>query len=70
MARWVCLDVGETLIDETRVWSTWADVLGLSQLTFMAAFGVAIERGGEHRDVFELLRVTGWPRPTPAGEGA
>jgi len=49
MARWVCLDVGETLIDETRVWSTWADVLGLSRLTFMAAFGAAIERGGEHR---------------------
>ena len=68
MARWVCLDVGETLIDETRVWSTWADVLGLSRLTFMAAFGAAIERGGEHRDVFELLRVTDWRRHHPAVE--
>jgi len=25
----LCLDVGETLIDETRVWSTWADLLGV-----------------------------------------
>ena len=37
--RWVCLDVGETLIDETRVWSTWADVLGVTPFTFMAALG-------------------------------
>ncbi len=43
--RWVCLDVGETLIDETRVWSTWADVLGVPRLTFMAALGAAIARG-------------------------
>jgi HAD superfamily hydrolase (TIGR01549 family) len=68
MARWVCLDVGETLIDETRIWATWADVLGLPRLTFMAAFGAAIERGGEHRDVFELLRVADWRRHHPAVE--
>ena len=37
--RWVCLDVGETLIDETRVWSTWADELGIPRLTFLAALG-------------------------------
>ena len=24
-SRWVSLDVGETLIDETRVWQLWAD---------------------------------------------
>jgi HAD superfamily hydrolase (TIGR01549 family) len=52
MGRWVCLDVGETLIDETRIWSTWADVLAIPQLTFMAALGAMIARGGEHRDVF------------------
>jgi HAD superfamily hydrolase (TIGR01549 family) len=52
MERWVCLDVGETLIDETRIWSLWADVLGIPRLTFMAALGAIIARGGEHRDVF------------------
>jgi HAD superfamily hydrolase (TIGR01662 family) len=50
--RWVCLDVGETLIDETRVWSLWADELGIPRLTFMAALGAEVARGGEHGDVF------------------
>lgn len=59
-SRWVCLDVGETLIDETRVWSVWADVLGVPQLTFMAAFGAAVARGGEHHSVFTLLGVPNW----------
>lgn len=55
MDRWVCLDVGETLIDETRIWSVWADELGVPRLTFMAALGAVIERGEEHRDVFSDL---------------
>ena len=57
MTRWVCLDVGETLIDETRIWSLWADVLGIPRLTFMAALGAAISRGGEHVDVFAIFGV-------------
>ena len=28
----VVFDVGETLLDETRVWSLWADRLGVSQM--------------------------------------
>ncbi len=59
-ARWVCLDVGETLIDETRVWSTWADVLGIPRMTFMAAFGAVVARGGDHLEVFRLLGVADW----------
>lgn len=51
----MCLDVGETLIDETRIWSVWADVLGVTRLTFMAAMGAAIERTGEFRDVFAIV---------------
>ena len=35
--RWVCLDVGETLIDETRLWSLWADELGVPRATLFAA---------------------------------
>lgn len=58
--RWVCLDVGETLIDETRVWSLWADTLGVPRLTFMAALGAVIARGGEHRDVFPLVGADDW----------
>ena len=47
--RWVILDVGETIIDETRVWSIWADMLGIPRLTFLAGFGAVLARGGEHR---------------------
>lgn len=55
-ARWVCLDVGETLIDETRIWCVWADQLGVTRLTFMAAMGAAIERTGEFRDAFAIVQ--------------
>lgn len=69
-ARWVCLDVGETLIDETRVWSIWADVLGIPRLTFMAAFGAVVARGGEHSGVFPLVGVTDWRAHLPAVQAA
>lgn len=52
----VVFDVGETLVDETRAWSGWADRLGVSRLTFMTALGAVLARGGTHRDVFELFR--------------
>jgi FMN phosphatase YigB (HAD superfamily) len=52
----VVFDVGETLVDETRVWGQWADWLGVPRLTFMAALGAVIERGGNHREVFELFQ--------------
>lgn len=50
--RWACLDVGETLIDETRIWGAWADELGVSHLTFFAALGAVIAEGREHSEVF------------------
>lgn len=68
--RWVCLDVGETIIDETRVWSTWADELGVPRLTFLAALGAVIERGGEHRDAFAIFAADDWQLRAPAVEGA
>jgi HAD superfamily hydrolase (TIGR01549 family) len=55
MSRWVCLDVGETLIDETRIWSLWADVLRIPRLTLMAALGAVIARGDEHGSVFGVF---------------
>jgi HAD superfamily hydrolase (TIGR01549 family) len=50
--RWVCLDVGETIIDETRVWSLWADMYRVPRLTFFAALGAAIARGEQPGEVF------------------
>ncbi len=66
--RWVVLDVGETIIDETRVWTIWADMLGISRLTFLAGFGAVLTRGGEHRDVFELFNVPDWRSAWPEHE--
>ena len=69
-ARWVCLDVGETLIDETRIWSLWADELGVPRLTFLAALGAVIARGGEHRDVFPIFGADDWELRLPSVERA
>jgi FMN phosphatase YigB (HAD superfamily) len=64
--RWICLDVGETLIDETRLWSIWADELGVPVMTFMSAFGAAVARGREHHDVFTILGAPSWREHIPA----
>jgi HAD superfamily hydrolase (TIGR01662 family) len=58
MQRWVCLDVGETLIDESRVWETWAQILGVTHFTFMAALGAMLARGRPFDDVFAFLGIT------------
>ncbi|HWH32875.1 MAG TPA: hypothetical protein VNU01_09415, partial [Egibacteraceae bacterium] len=58
--EWVVLDVGEVLVDETRVWATWAAVLGVPAFTLMAAIGGAVTRGGDHRDAFAALGLDGW----------
>jgi HAD superfamily hydrolase (TIGR01549 family) len=47
-------DVGETLVDETRAWATWADWLGVPRLTLFAILGGVVERGEDHRRAFEL----------------
>ena len=69
-SRWVCLDVGETIIDETRIWSLWADELGVPRLTFLAALGAVIARGGEHRDVFPVFGADDWQLRMASVEGA
>jgi HAD superfamily hydrolase (TIGR01549 family) len=58
--RWICLDVGETLIEETRIWSAWADVLGIPRMTFLSTFGAIVERGLEYQHVFGYFGVDDW----------
>lgn len=53
----VVFDVGETLVDETRAWSALADAAGITRSTLFAASGALIERGDDHRKVWELLGV-------------
>ena len=66
----MCLDIGETLIDETRIWSTWADELGVPRFTFLAVLGGVIARGGDHREAFDLLGVADWAAREPAVQDA
>jgi HAD superfamily hydrolase (TIGR01549 family) len=49
-------DVGETLIDETRIWSRWADRIGVTRLSFLGALGAMAAAGRPHQDAFELFR--------------
>jgi HAD superfamily hydrolase (TIGR01549 family) len=55
LIRAVFFDVGETLVDETRQWTSWAAWLGVTPLTFCAALGAVIERGEHHRQVFDYF---------------
>jgi len=55
--RAVVFDVGETLVDETRAWSAWADWLGIPRLTFLAVCGAVIASGNpDHREPFRIFR--------------
>ncbi|MGL5864310.1 MAG: HAD family hydrolase [Dermatophilaceae bacterium] len=49
----VFFDVGETIVDETREYGTWADWLGIPRHTFAAVFGAVIARGGDYRETFQ-----------------
>jgi len=55
----VVFDVGETLVDETRHWSEWADWLHVPRFTFMATLGFLIGAGRSHREVFPLVSSYG-----------
>src|SRR6478672_1709279 len=53
--RAVFFDVGETLVDETRLWQAWADVLAVPRLTLLGVLGGLATRGADHREVFTRL---------------
>ncbi|PSK97461.1 HAD superfamily hydrolase (TIGR01549 family) [Murinocardiopsis flavida] len=48
-------DVGETLIDETRIFARWADRLGVPQLTFFGILGGVLQQGRPLMDAFHLV---------------
>jgi HAD superfamily hydrolase (TIGR01549 family) len=58
----VVLDIGEVVIDETRVWAVWAELLGVSPGTLMAVLGAAVSQGGDHHDAFpHVAPNVEWP---------
>jgi HAD superfamily hydrolase (TIGR01662 family) len=56
MIEAVVLDVGETLVDETREYGTWADWLNVPRHTFASVFGAVIALGMDYRETFQYFR--------------
>jgi HAD superfamily hydrolase (TIGR01662 family) len=56
MINAVVFDVGETLVDETREYGTWADWLGVPRHTFSAVFGAVIAQGIDYRETFQIFQ--------------
>ncbi len=70
--RSVFFDVGETIVDESREYGTWADWLGVPRHTFSAVFGAVIARGLDYRETFQVFRpgfVLGVERERRAAAG-
>jgi HAD superfamily hydrolase (TIGR01549 family) len=75
MVRTVVFDVGETLVDESRIWLGWAERLGVPPLTFLGVLGGCAALDLSYRDAFEMLRpgldleaeIARWVRDDPDG---
>ncbi len=53
----VAFDQGETLINETRFWSSVAAYAGVSDFTLFGVLGGLIERRENHRSVFNIMQI-------------
>ncbi|MEV4072859.1 HAD family hydrolase [Nonomuraea fuscirosea] len=75
MVKAVVFDVGETLISETRIWSRWAERLGVSHFLLMGALGGMAALDRPHSDAFHLVcpgvdlvaEEAAWERDDPGG---
>src|SRR5436305_9305051 len=54
--RAVFFAVGETIVDESREYGTWADWLGIPRHTLSAVLGAVIARGGDYRETFQRFK--------------
>jgi len=53
----VVFDIGETLIDETNMWTRAAHAAGVTPLTLMGVLGATIAQGRHHTAAWAILRV-------------
>ena len=58
--RVVVFDVGETLVDESRLWNAWADNLAVPRDTFRSALEEVVAQGQHHHRVFDRFRPQGF----------
>lgn len=54
--RSIFFDIGETIVDESREYGTWADWLGVPRHTFSGVFGAVIARGLDYREAFQAFQ--------------
>lgn len=55
--RAVVFDQGETLVNETRFWSSVAAYAGVPDFTLFGVLGGLIERRENHRSVFNIMQI-------------
>ncbi|MDX1875188.1 HAD family hydrolase [Mycolicibacterium sp. 120266] len=55
--RCVVFDVGETLVDETRMWTGLAQQVGVTPFALSAVVGALIAAGKDHHHAWEILGV-------------
>jgi HAD superfamily hydrolase (TIGR01549 family) len=75
VVRVVVFDVGETLIDETRIWSRWADRLGVTRFTMLGVLGGTAALGQSFDEAFRIIKPgfdleaeqEAWRREDPDG---
>jgi HAD superfamily hydrolase (TIGR01549 family) len=75
VVRVVVFDVGETLIDETRIWSRWADRLGVTRFTMLGVLGGMAALGQSFDEAFRIIKPgfdleaeqEAWRRDDPDG---
>jgi HAD superfamily hydrolase (TIGR01549 family) len=75
VVRVVVFDVGETLIDETRIWSRWADRLGVTRFTMLGVLGGMAALGQSFDEAFRIVKPgfdleaeqEAWRREDPDG---
>jgi HAD superfamily hydrolase (TIGR01549 family) len=73
--RAVVFDVGETLIDESRIWLRWAERLGVTPLTMLGVLGGMAALDRSYAEAFQVLRpgidveaeLAAWRRDDPDG---
>jgi phosphoglycolate phosphatase-like HAD superfamily hydrolase len=61
----VVFDVGETLVDETRLWAGYAAQTSVPAFTLMGVLGALIERGADPNNLWAMFGVSRPASPVP-----
>jgi len=56
MRTTVVFDIGETLVDETALWESWARWLGVPEFTLYGVVGGLAAAGRDHQEFVELVK--------------